>query len=146
MEEDGTAVDEKYWEAMEPHKRLLVLLQDDKWQPPPLPIPSLMNFSQNLSDTDTTDSAAQENPVIRMFIELQKNPAGIALFNLENLELIKDINLEKTLSEKSSYGLDKEFCKLVQDMSIELYVKRRNEADALEFVDLLKNHMAVGKK
>jgi len=131
--------------VLEPHKRLIVLKEGEKWERPAIPIPNIINYTRE--GTDATDSAAgtnQANPVINMFIELQKNPAGISLFNLDNLELIKDIDLDKIANEEATYGLDKEFCKVIQDMSIELYVKRKTEAEALEFVDLLKNSRLAG--
>lgn len=149
LEEDGTVVDKAFWESVEAQQRLMVLKEGDSWQAPPTALPNIIKYSKGLSSNvdsrDSTDSAAAPGPAhhtIHMFIELQNNPAGLALFNLDNLEVIKDIDLDDILNNEAttSYGLDKEFCKRIQDMSIELYVKKRTEADAMEYINLLKEH------
>lgn len=145
LEDDGTVVDEAFWEGVEPQKRLIVLKADESWQPPPTAIPNIFQYAKGLSSDDATDGVGDSTDsaahhTIHMFIELQNNPAAMALLNMENLELIKDIDLDDVLNNEGSYGLDKEFCKRIQDMSIELYVKRRTEADAMEYINLLKEH------
>lgn len=144
LEEDGTLVDESFWETLEAQKRLVVVKEEETWQSAPVPIPNFLNCSKNLTcdvpdAADTTDaSSSSAHHTIHMFIDLQNNPAALALMNLDHLELIKDINLDDILNKEDSYGLDKEFCKKIQDMSIELYVKRRTESEAMEYVNLLK--------
>ncbi|XP_018022038.1 uncharacterized protein LOC108678190 [Hyalella azteca] len=141
LEEDGTLVDETFWEAVEAQKRLMVVQEHECWVPAPVPIPNFLSGMQDLpiDSSDTTDAApAVAHHTIHMFIELQNNPAALALLNLDNLELIKDIDLDEILNSEGSYGLDKEFCKKIQDMSIELYVKRRTESQAMEYIELLK--------
>lgn len=148
-------MDANFWEVLEAQKRLIVLKEGEVWQPPPVSIPNFLSYSKDLltgepkDSSDVTDSAAgtggRGHHTIHMFIELQNNPAALALLNTKNLEVIKDIDLDDILHREGSYGLDKEFCKRIQEMSIELYVKRRTEEEALEFVHLLKEHNVTTK-
>ncbi|KAF2356821.1 CIDE-N domain [Trinorchestia longiramus] len=152
LEEDGTLVDESFWESVEAQKRLMIVRKNERWQPAPVPIPNFLSCSKDLTcdvaDTsDTTDAPPSvAHHTIHMFIELQNNPAALALLNLDNLELIKDIDLDEILNSEGSYGLDKEFCKKIQDMSIELYVKRRTESEAMEYINLLKESQVTMPK
>ena len=146
LEEDGTAVDKAYWNILEPQKRLIILKEDESWRPPPVAVPSFLNYCKDITGDATDGAPEQASPThhtIHMFIQLQNNPAALALLNMNNLELIKDFDLHELMNKEDSYGLDVEFCKRIQDMSIELYVKRKTESEAMEFVELLReNHVA----
>ncbi|MPC22527.1 Cell death activator CIDE-A [Portunus trituberculatus] len=126
LEEDGTAVDEDYWETIPPDTKLILLSGDEVWKPSPLSVPSNL-----LLVSDEPDSATDDVQKARNLINaIQDNPASVALLSLSDLEIIKDANFS---SSDSSMKL--------QELCIEFYVKKKKEAEAMEFVDLLKEHL-----
>ncbi|XP_050738259.1 DNA fragmentation factor subunit alpha-like [Eriocheir sinensis] len=131
LEEDGTVVDEDYWETIPAETKLILLSADEVWKPSPLSVPSNL-----LLVSDETDSAADDDQKARNLLNaLQQNPASVALLSLSDLEIIKDANLSSTDSSLQ-----------LQELCIEFYVKKKQETDALEFVDLLKEHLQGNEK
>jgi len=137
LEADGTEVDAAFWESVAPHERLVAVVAGGAWQPPPCPVPRVLCV-----DDDQTDAAhSPHEQTIRMFVELQNNPAALAMLSLDNLELIKDFDVDQLLKQQhSKLGLNKQMCKNIQELSIDLYVKRRSDKEAMDFIDLLKSN------
>lgn len=131
LEEDGTVVDEDYWETIPADTKLILLSADEVWKPSPLSVPSNL-----LLVSDETDSATDDDQKARNLLNaLQQNPASVALLSLSDLEIIKDANLSSTDSSMQ-----------LQELCIEFYVKKKKEAEAMEFVDLLKEHLQGNEK
>ena len=131
LEEDGTAVDEDYWETIPPETKLILLSRDEVWKPSPLSVPSNL-----LLVSDELDSAIAEDQKARNLLNaIEDNPASVALLSLSDLEIIKDANVA---SANTSTEL--------QELCIEFYLKKKKEAEAMEFVDLLKEHLKGDKK
>ncbi|XP_068217524.1 DNA fragmentation factor subunit alpha-like [Palaemon carinicauda] len=137
LEEDGTHVDDAYWETLTPDTRLIVLLPDEVWKPAPLPVPSNVFFIGD--ETDSTSEGQQR--ALNLFAALQQNPASVALLSLSDLEVLKDANLSAPEFSKVSAQSSVE----LQELCIEFYVKKKKEAEALELVDLLKENL-IGDK
>lgn len=131
LEEDGTAVDEDYWETIPADTRLILLSGDEVWKPSPLSVPSNLLLVSDEPDSATDDAQKARN----LLNAIQDNPASVALLSLSDLEIIKDANLS---SSDSSMKL--------QELCIEFYVKKKKEAEAMEFVDLLKEHLKGNEK
>jgi len=134
LEEDGTIVDEEFWPSVAPQQRLLTLRGGEGWGPPSLPLQLIMPDILGGSQGDTTD-AAMGSSASHAFQQLQSNPAAIALLSTDQLALLKDFDLDEV------DGLDVELCRTIQDMSIELWVKKKTEEEALEFVELLRQKL-----
>lgn len=131
LEEDGTVVDEDYWETIPADTKLILLSADEVWKPSPLSVPSNL-----LLVSDETDCATDDDQKARNLLNaLQQNPASVALLSLSDLEIIKDANLSSTDSSMQ-----------LQELCIEFYVKKKKEAEAMEFVDLLKEHLQGNEK
>ena len=156
LEDDGTVVDEAFWEGIEPHQRLIVLEVGESWKAPPKAIPDVFKYGNCQGSTENVSSGHEvlrnshgegsgvlddgSNHAMHMFTELQSNPAAVALFTLENLEQLVNTDLDDVMSHEESSGLDKDFCRRIQDMSIELYLKRRTETEAMEYINMLKEY------
>ena len=138
LEEDGTHVDDSYWETLTPDTRLILLLPNEVWKPSPLPVPSNVFFLN-----DETDSSADgQQRALNLFTALQQNPASVALLSLSDLEVIKDANLRAPEFSKHCSQSSVE----LQELCIEFYVKKKKEAEALELVDLLKENILGDNK
>ncbi|XP_071545535.1 DNA fragmentation factor subunit alpha-like isoform X2 [Panulirus ornatus] len=133
LEEDGTVVDDDYWETLASDTKLILLSADEAWKPSPLSVPSNLLF---VSD-ETDGSMDDQQRALNLFTALQQNPASVALLNLSDLEIIKDANL--SAPELSSQNKDSSL--QLQELCIEFYVKKKKEAEAMELVDLLKEHL-----
>ncbi|XP_045622889.1 DNA fragmentation factor subunit alpha [Procambarus clarkii] len=133
LEEDGTVVDDDYWETIAPDTRLILLSTNEVWKPSPLTVPSNLLF---VSD-ETDGSLDEKQKASNLFAVLQQNPASVALLSLSDLEIIKEANLDAPeLSKHNS-----ESSMQLQELCIEFYVKKKKEAEAMELVDLLKEHL-----
>lgn len=131
LEEDGTVVDEDYWETIPADTKLILLSADEVWKPSPLSVPSNLLLVSDETDCPTDDDQKARN----LLNALQQNPASVALLSLSDLEIIKDANLSSTDSSMQ-----------LQELCIEFYVKKKKEAEAMEFVDLLKEHLQGNEK
>ncbi|CAL4098182.1 unnamed protein product [Meganyctiphanes norvegica] len=130
LEDDGTVVDDAYFDILKPDMRVILLSGDEVWEPAPLQIPLTLQIA-----TDETDGPLNEKErAVQLFQKLKQNPAVAALFSLTDLEIIKDAEV-KDLELQS---VKKEYAEQIQELCIEFYVKKKEEADALEFVTLLK--------
>ncbi|KAK8748390.1 hypothetical protein OTU49_016118 [Cherax quadricarinatus] len=133
LEEDGTVVDDDYWETIAPDTKLILLSANEVWKPSPLSVPSNLLFISDETDGTVDD----DQRALNLFAALKQNPASVALLSLSDLEIIKDANL-------SAPGLSKhnsECSVQLQELCIEFYVKKKKEAEAMELVDLLKEHL-----
>lgn len=133
LEEDGTVVDDDYWETVASDTRLILLSEGEVWKPSPLSVPS--NLLLVSDETDGTVDDQQK--ALNLLTALQQNPASVALLSLSDLEIIKDANLNapELSTQKSDSSVQ------LQELCIEFYVKKKQEAEALEFVELLKEHV-----
>lgn len=125
LEEDGTVVDDDYWETIAPDTKVVLLAKGEKWRPPPLSVPNNL-----LVVSDETDGAENEEQKAQDLLNaIQKNPASVALLSLSDLEIIKDARISTDKSDSSMQ---------LQELCIEFYIKKKKVAEAMEFVDLLK--------
>ncbi|KAG0703827.1 Cell death activator CIDE-A [Chionoecetes opilio] len=131
LEEDGTAVDEDYWETIPAETKLILLSGDEVWKPSPLSVPSNLLFVSDEPDCATDEHQKAHN----LLNTIQDNPASVALLSLSDLEIIKDANISTSDSSEK-----------LQELCIEFYVKKKKEAEAMEFVDLLKEHLKGNEK
>lgn len=128
LEEDGTVVDDDYWETIAPDTKLVLLAGGEKWRPSPLSVPSNL-----LVVSDETDGAVNEEQKAKSLLNaIQENPASVALLSLSDLEIIKDARISTGTSDSSMQ---------LQELCIEFYIKKKKEAEAMEFVDLLKERL-----
>lgn len=126
LEEDGTVVDDDYWETIAPDTKLVLLAAGEKWRPSPLSVPSNL-----LVVSDETDGAVNEEQKAQALLNaIQENPASVALLSLSDLEIIKDARISTSDSSMQ-----------LQELCIEFYIKKKKEAEAMEFVDLLKERL-----
>ncbi|XP_076061261.1 uncharacterized protein LOC143036985 isoform X2 [Oratosquilla oratoria] len=132
LEEDGTLIDEKYWETLKPDSRVIFLALDQEWQPEAVRIPKL-----KLKDTVDGPGSTEAETAQSLLTAIKENPTCIALLSLADLEIVKDADVS---APEISSVMQTEDAKEIQKMCVEFYVQRRREADALEFVELLKKH------
>ena len=127
LEEDGSLVNEEYFENMEPETRVILLFGNEIWEPTsyiPLDIDSVKkagNFNE-------------EERAVELFKFMSLNNAAIHSFSLADLEIITDANVDK-LELKS---LKKETAEKMQEICLEIYDKKKLAADCVEFVTFLK--------
>ncbi|KAK7071734.1 hypothetical protein SK128_019013 [Halocaridina rubra] len=135
LEEDGTNVDDAYWESLQPDTRLILLRPDEVWQPAPLPIPNKKVF---VFGDETDSSVSSQQRATNLLTALQQNPASVALLSLSDLEVIKDANINTPeIMRQCSQSVQ------LQELCIEFYVKKKKEAEALELVDLLRENTDI---
>ncbi|XP_063585910.1 DNA fragmentation factor subunit alpha-like isoform X1 [Penaeus indicus] len=133
LEEDGTVVDDAYWETLAPDTKLIFLAADEAWHPSPLSVPSNLLFVSDEIDGPMGD----EERAVNLLKSLEQNPASVALLSLSDLEVIKDANISSLELPKQTSDSSLQ----LQELCIEFYVKKKKEAEAMELVDLLKEHL-----
>ncbi|KAL7643647.1 UNVERIFIED_CONTAM: hypothetical protein RMT77_005630 [Armadillidium vulgare] len=130
LEEDGTMIDESYWETLKDHTRLILLHPSETWKPQPLWPPDLDDKKVDFVDGNNLQNLTAE----QLFVKLQHNPAIMVMLDLSEMETIKDADFDQIDGQK----VNKELAKGLQEKCVDLYLMKKKEQEALEVIELLQ--------
>lgn len=130
LEEDGTLVDESYWEHLKDHTRVMLLEPTDIWRPATLWPPMKNDPNIDFVDGNSGEQLSSE----KLFEKLQQNPAIMVLLKLSEMEMIKDADLD----EIDGSRINKDMARDLQEKCTDLYLMKKKEQEALEVIDLIK--------
>lgn len=135
LEEDGTQIDESYWEVLKDQTRLILLQPSEVWQPQPVWPPDIGHCKFDLVDGFSSGEKVTSE---KLFMKLQQNPAIMVLLSLQEMEIIKDTDVDLI----DGKYINKEMAKELQDKCVEIYLMKKKETEALEVIDLIKQKNA----